>query len=264
MNFENNMKAAGICLTSIATASFIVCQSTPAFCLDPSGTAIYTANQRSAIVINLHPGLGTNINFDPANQTVETIFLDNKSFISVSTNGCLGEPGDNKACPPNSAPTLIHLSLIDDIAMPGVTVVNKKARGKSMLSVVVTDLRKQRRTYIFNLTVVDKNSTKPHIASIEFIPPRTLQSTPNVQAVINPRTASNLIATNERNIRYFENGFNLSVWRGDYKFDFPKYGNIKRFLAAVKAGEKFDAVEAYNLSDKFILKLIELGTPPVL
>jgi hypothetical protein len=119
------------------------------------------------LTINLHPGQGTNISFDEIGQTIETIFLDNKSFVSLTLNGCLG--GEAQNCGGTAAPTLVHLSMIDDIELPGVIRTNKKAAQKSLLTITTADNRGQRFVYIFALRLLSRTNGQ-NIALIQFVP----------------------------------------------------------------------------------------------
>jgi hypothetical protein len=58
-------------------------------------TTTYTVPQSAVLPIELRPGLGTNLIFEGVNQSIETIFLDNMSFVSMNHNGCI-----EKGCPP--------------------------------------------------------------------------------------------------------------------------------------------------------------------
>jgi hypothetical protein len=115
------------------------------------------------MTINLHPGQGTNISFEEVGQTIETIFLDNKSFVALTMNGCLG--GD---CGNATAPTLVHLSMIDDVELPGVIRTNKKAAQKSLLTISTVDGRGQKYVYIFALRLLTKTRGQ-NVALIQFI-----------------------------------------------------------------------------------------------
>ena len=56
--------------------------------------------------INIYAGIGTNINFKNLGETIETMFLENKSWVGLTTNGSMNsqdQTGTNTA-------SLIHLS----------------------------------------------------------------------------------------------------------------------------------------------------------
>jgi hypothetical protein len=133
------------------------------------------------MTINLHPGQGTNISFDEVGQTIETIFLDNKSFVALTMNGCLGAD-----CNGTAPPTLVHLSMIDDIELAGVSRTNKKAAQKSLLTITTTDTRGQKFVYIFALRLLSKTRGQ-NVALIQFVPkPKPVPATAPIAKTPDP------------------------------------------------------------------------------
>lgn len=245
----------------------------------PSDSRIiqYESPQKKVATIELLPGVGTNINFDPVNQTIQTVFLDNQSHISMNTNGCLVSEGK---CPEKSpVPTLIHLSLIDDIELPGVIRVNKQAAHNSLLTVVTVDAQNKRYTYLFALKLFKINSGRKHIALVEIVPravklavkpvvkeispsrPEDVSTATFMNAGSTPFIPANLRVTDRQNILYLTDGFRLAVNRGDYKFNFLEYRRIDGFIKALKSEAKLDSAPFYGLRLDLISNLIILGTP---
>ena len=237
------MKYAQVWLISMVVTAGIAFPSVST----PTSKTLDYSNYDEPLRIELHSGLGTNISFDAVQETIETIFLDNKSFISLHTNGCVADL-NGRACPANSAPTLVHLSIIDDISLSGVALTNRKARNVSMLTVVTSDRRKQKRNYVFNIRAVNLPETRPHIALVRVAPKLTYMP-------------SNIVLTTPEKIEYLKSGFRLAVFRGDYKFNFPRYTNIQRFITALSTGEKLQFAADYDLPLETISNLIKLGTP---
>ena len=280
MNFSSNINLTKICLTSIA----IVGLSTGdrALALDLSTPKIdaiksvliakqpvtddsansqivqYTFPQEQVSTIDLHPGLGTNISFDAVDQTVESIFLDNQSFISINTNGCIVKTELQK-CPAGSIPTLVHVSLIDDIDLPGVIRVNQRAKQKSLLTIVTNNPRGQKQTYIFSLKLFTSKGSRPHVALIRIVPPAPANLSTPIGSLFIP---VNIRVTDRQTIDYFTIGFRLAVNRGDYKLNFPQYESINKFIAALNAGAKLDSAANYGLKLDLVANLVSLGTPP--
>jgi hypothetical protein len=86
--------------SSAITAGLCACLAVtlqPVRAEDKIITRTYTMPQSAVLPIELRPGLGVNLIYEGVNQTIETIFLDNMSFVSMNHNGCI-----EKGCPPNS------------------------------------------------------------------------------------------------------------------------------------------------------------------
>ena len=308
MNFSINANFTRFLLSSISTLGLLIYGHNPAFSsatqeLKPIGnpvkstliakeTAIdnlsnskiieYNFPQVKVATIELLPGLGTNISFDGVNQTIETIFLDNQSHISMNTNGCLATDG---RCPDKSQfPTLIHLSLIDDIELPGVIRVNKQAAHNSLLTVVTVDTQKNRQTYLFALKLFKKNSGRKHIALVRIVHsapklvgkpvvinpesvivpkrPQNASTEAFMNAGLQPFIPPNLRVTDRKTIEYLNQGFKLAIYRGDYKFNFIEYRTINGFVKAVNtSGATLDSAPFYGLRLDVIDSLVTLGTP---
>ena len=269
----------------MTTLGLSICSLAPAFGLAPSEIVKYQSPQQEVLTINLHSGLGTNISFNAVNETVETMFVDNQSYISVNTDGCL-VGSQTQTCPPGSAPTLIHLSLIDDIELPGVIRVNKRAGHKSLLTVVTVDARRQKKTYIFTLKLFGKNDSQRHVALIQMVPTlppadTRISATPNqvkprarlkssalvpavyppIATVDIPFIPVNLRVTNRQTIEYFATGFRLAIYRGDFKHNNPQYESLNKFMKALNGGAKLDAAASYGVNLNLVANLVSLGTP---
>ena len=273
---ENRANATRFSSKSNREKSVLIAKDTS---IDSQSTSIiiqYESPQRKVGTIELLPGAGTNINFDAVSQTIQTIFLDNQSHISMNTNGCLKSEG---SCSEKSAvPTLIHLSLIDDIELPGVIRVNKQAQHNSLLTVVTVDAQNKKYTYLFTLKPFQKNSGRKHIALVEIVPSTAKLAVKPVVAEVAPKRPEeisnaafmnaqtpyippNLRATNRESILYLTDGFRLAVHRGDYKFNFLEYRNINVFIKALNNGAKLDSAPFYGLRLDVISTLVTLGVP---
>lgn len=285
MTFSSNMNLSKICLSAIALLGWSATSGTPALALPPSDIIQYQSPQQEVLTINLHSGLGTNISFNAVNETVETMFLDNQSYISLTTDGCLSK-SETQPCASGSAPTLVHLSLIDDIELPGVIRVNKRAGHKSLLTVVTNDARRQKKTYVFTLKLFGKNDSQRHVALIQIVPtapkpivkvttvgtpkskpkrqpvPISVPYTPIATAIDTPFIPVNLRVTNRQSIDYLTTGFRLATMRGDYKTNFPLYTNITKFISALNGGTaKLESAPAYGLNLNLAANLVSLGMP---
>jgi hypothetical protein len=243
---KRNMKYTSFCPISILLATGI---AVPCFSA-PVSRVIDYSNYENPLRIELHKGLGTNISFDMVGETIETMFLDNKSFVSLHTNGCIADLSGRNPCPTNSSSTLVHLSVIDNINLAGVINTNREAGNISMLTLVTTDSRKRKRNYVVNIKIVKSPSTTPHVALVRVLPKPIFTYIP-----------SNIAITNSEKIEYLKTGFRLAILRGDYKFNFPKYTNIQRFITALTTGVKLQSAPDYDISLDTISTLVKLGTP---
>jgi len=102
-----------------------------------------TTETRDPLTIYLTPGQGVTINYGKVEQTVETVWLDNKSFVGIDSDGCLS--GINESCSKNEA-TALHLQLI--AARPINMIENNN---KSLLTVVTVDKQGVRHFFLYNI-----------------------------------------------------------------------------------------------------------------
>jgi hypothetical protein len=239
------MKCPRFSLASAFIFGLTILNAGLAFSMPTSNVIKYTSVD-TPLKIDLHNGLGTNISFNDVNQTIETIFLDNKSFISLNLNGCLSDD-NSRSCPPNSSPTLIHLSLVDLLVLPGVANVNQSAGQNSLLTVVTTDVKKQRYTYVFNLTVSNLEEKIPHVALVRIYPK------PN-------EFFENTQLTTPQAINRLKLGFRLATIRGDYDPNSITVLRIQRFIEGLNLGDKLESASSYGLPLSLVSNLIDLGT----
>ena len=111
------------------------------------------------VTLLLPPGQGITIDYRQVGQTIETIWVDNKRYIGVSTDGnILGNGSD-----PASA---LHLNLIESSASSSIEKTDR-----SLITVITVDQQKRRRYFLYsvfpNTTVSNDDSTK----LIEYIMP---------------------------------------------------------------------------------------------
>jgi hypothetical protein len=134
----------------------------PVFARQPIIQRVYLPLEK-VMDINIVPGVGTNINFEEVGETIQTMFLDNQSFVGLKPEGCLGTE-DNCRDPAN----LIHITLLDKLKLPGVIKVNEEAV-QSALTIRTKDKSGKKKNYIFNLKYARK--TDVAVAEVTFVPP---------------------------------------------------------------------------------------------
>jgi hypothetical protein len=246
------MKFANFSGILVAVLSCLAIEGQAVRAEDGFTTTTYTVPQSAVLPIELRPGLGTNLIFEGVNQSIETIFLDNMSFVSMNHNGCI-----DKGCPPNSSPTVVHLSLIDKIDLAGVIGVNKQAGKKSLLTILAKDDKGQRFSYVFVIRYLPANSRKVHVATINFVqktpaftppPPVALSSAPPDPSIESRQTAKYLFA-----------GLKKAVDRGELK-DKDTIAKINQYIIAVHQGARFDSAPSFGLDLNLIARLASLGT----
>jgi hypothetical protein len=101
------------------------------------------------------PGTGVTLNFVGVNQLVETVLIDNRSFVSLSNNGCL--TGIQAQCVRNQA-SLLHVTLTDNFNVPGYSLVNRI--NSALLTIETIDPEKRHHQYLFRVRRVDNYSAK--------------------------------------------------------------------------------------------------------
>ena len=204
----------------------------------------YTVPQSSVLPIELRPGLGVNLIFEHVNQKIETIFLDNMSFVSMNHNGCI-----NKDCPPNSSPTVIHMSLIDKIDLAGVIGVNNQAGKKSLLTILAKDEKGKQFSYVFVIRYLPANSPKAHVATINFV-----QKTPT----FTPPSPPPIADSPKQTARQLFNGLKKAVAQGE--IDEETFDKINKYIMAVSQGARFDSAPSFGLDMNLITRLASLGS----
>jgi hypothetical protein len=195
--------------------------------------------------VNIHPGIGTNIDFESLGETIETMFLDNKSFIGLTTNACTTDKCSN------SNASLVHLSLIDKLEIPGVVRVNKQT-AQSGLTIVTKDKLGKRKTYVFNLRYAKKSDTA--VALVDFIPP--LSTTPEFKSI------DVTIQQRQEVVAKLKSGLNIALARGDFKsYSVSQVDAINKMLIAVYDGQPLmESAHKYAIDTELVTKLILLGS----
>jgi hypothetical protein len=199
--------------------------------------------------VDLYPGVGTTLNFGNVGEKVESIVLNNKSFVGLTTNTCMGQD----KC--EASPTIINIALIDKLDIDGVRNVNRKAK-QAVLTVSTNDSKGKTKIYIFNLRLAKKNA--PAIALIDFVPapvsPQTNYLTTLKQVADRRQERVELIAN-------LVAGLKLGNEKNIFK-DYPKgqFEAVKNAILAVNNGQELSvAAASYGADMSLISKLILLA-----
>ena len=100
-------------------------------------------NTSEPIDVYLSPGQGVTIDYRRTGQTIETVWLDNKRYVGISTDGSLLGLNEGASSVPGSA---LHLNLIENQANNSI-----ERSDHSLLTVVTIDPKKQRRYFLYNV-----------------------------------------------------------------------------------------------------------------
>lgn len=143
--------------------------------------------------IRLYPNMGVSITYFQSGQTIETVWLDNKSRILLSSDGCLA--GLNPKCTKSSA-TILHLSRL-------ASSLFAHKSNHSAMTVVTIDSQGKRYTYRYDLQVVDRPVMGDALTLVEYVspPPIPVQPVKRIArtAIVSPSTlAKKLRAASER------------------------------------------------------------------
>jgi hypothetical protein len=205
--------------------------------------------------INIYAGIGTNINFENLGETIETMFLENKSWVGLTTNGTMNSQDQTVT---NTA-SLIHLSPIDPLSIPGVIQTNKQTI-QSGLTVITKDKAGKRKTYIFNLRYARNSDAAVALVDFTLAP----------QAPVNPIVSASMMrgeidASNQERrilVAKLANGLGEAINRGDLKDYSPKQINaIRQMIGSVYQGiPLMEAADRYAVDATVISKIILLGT----
>lgn len=127
-----------------------------------------TKDNPAPISIYLTPGQGITLNYDKAKQKVETIWIDNKRFVGLDSDGCL--VGLNANCKQNEA-TALHLKLIESAPSNEIEKVDR-----SMMTVITVDETGNRHHYIYRIYPERMGGEHESLALIEYVMPSALNS----------------------------------------------------------------------------------------
>ena len=229
----------------------------PVFARQPIIQQVYLPLQK-VMDINIVPGVGTNINFEEVGETIQTMFLDNQSFVGLKPEGCLGTE-DNCKDPAN----LIHITLLDKLKLPGVVKVNEAAV-QSVLTIRTKDKSGKKKNYIFNLKYAKK--TDVAVAEVTFIPPipsRPVQtSNPEAErAALVVREKADRDESYKLSDKLFK-GLKIATNKGEMNIYTPaQLEGINNMIIHVHQGVPLiEAATKYSVDLNLVSKLVLLGT----
>jgi hypothetical protein len=203
-----------------------------------------TSPLNNVMNINIYPGIGTNINFEQLSETIETVFLENKSFVGFSTNGS----------PTNSS--LIHLSLIDKLEIPGVVGINNQTK-QSSLTIVTKDPAGKRKTYMFNLRQAQSSDRAVALVDFTFPPPPKVDPI----ALRLDRQKDTSIKSRKILVNKLTAGLKMAIDKGELSdYNDRQFDNVRDMILAVYKGQTLmEAMKQYEVDPVMVARFISLG-----
>ena len=198
-----------------------------------------STKQTQPIAVPLAMGSGVSLNFASSGKTIQKVWLDNPSFVTLDADGCLAGLPSSGNCQGNTA-SLIYLRRIQDLSIPGLPKTNHS------LLTVVTENQGQQNLYLFR--IVKANAPRQLVFEV----------VGNRQTDINqapPSTEPTVITTAR-----ITNGFKKAISQKLLSEDGALAGKINLFIGYLESGyTKFNAAQKAGLSEPIINKLEALG-----
>ncbi len=121
-----------------------------------------TGNSGTPVTLEITPGYGLNISFIPLGETIEKVWLDDPSWLTVDADGCL--QGLSRNCNTTGA-TVLHLRRIQELDFPGLA----QSPNQSTLLTVITRNSQSRRVYVFRIQLALASETTPQYHTLEVV-----------------------------------------------------------------------------------------------
>lgn len=209
-----------------------------------------TGGQGQPAVIELAPGMGVNISFLAAGETIEKVWLDNPSFVTLDDDGCLAGLGTAQQAQNCSGASVLHLRRINPLQFPNLPQTN---------SSLLTTITSANRVYLFRVVKV----TQPKYYTVEIIPPsRTRMCSVLSQSAAQIPTSRAQLSARASNydLENLNRGLEVAVASRFVSKSQPLYGRIQNFLALAKAGKPIElAAQQSGISMNLVKRLNELG-----
>jgi hypothetical protein len=184
----------------------------------------------SAPIIPIAQGQGVTITFIPSHQIVQKVWLDNPSWLTVDTDGCLEGLGTGKC--DESRATSIHLRRIKPLQIEGLP-----STGTSLLTVISRDVSGELKISTFRLQA----ATSPQHSLVEVVPASGLKLPDTVNHVLVQR------------------GRDVAISQGWLRKNDRLSQKIDRFLAMSQTEPTHLAAERAGISMALIERLSVLG-----
>jgi len=209
-----------------------------------------TGGQGHPAVIELAPGMGVNISFLVTGETIEKVWLDNPSFVTLDADGCLAGLGTAQEAQNCSGASVLHLRRINPLQFPNLPQTN---------SSLLTAITSANRVYLFRVV----KATQPKYYTVEIVPPsRTRMGAVSSQRVAQRPASRAQLSARASNYDWanLNRGLEVAVASRFVSTSQPLYGRIQKFLALTKAGKPIElAAQQSGISMNLVKRLNELG-----
>lgn len=198
-----------------------------------------STKQLNPVQIPLANGSGITINFASSGETIQKVWLDNPSFVTIDADGCLAGLPSSENCQGSNV-SIIYLRRINDLSIPGLPKTNQT------LLTIVTENQGQKNVYLFR--ILKANTSSKLVFEVIGNPRRNLNKTL-------PSTEPTVITTAR-----ITNGFKRAISQNLISEDGVLAKKINLFIGYLEVGQsKGEAAEQAGISQPIIHKLEALG-----
>ena len=198
-----------------------------------------STKQLNPVMVPLATGSGISINFASSGETIQKVWLDNPSFVTIDSDGCLAGLPSSGNCQ-NQDASILYLRRIQDLSIPGLPKTNQS------LLTIVTEHQGQKNVYLFHIVKADS----PSQLVFEVIG----NSRRNFSQTL-PSTEPTVITTAR-----FTNGLKRAISQNLLSEDGVLAKKINLFIGYLESGQsKSEAAQKAGLSQPIINKLEALG-----
>ena len=198
-----------------------------------------STKQLNPVQIPLASGSGITINFASSGETIQKVWLDNPSFVTIDSDGCLAGLPSSGNCQ-NQDASILYLRRIQDLSIPGLPKTNQT------LLTVVTESQGKKNVYLFRIV----KANTPSKLVFEVIG----NSRSNLNQPL-PSTEPTVITTAR-----ITNGFKRAISQNLISEDGVLAKKINLFIGYLESGQsKGEAAQKAGLSQPIIHKLEALG-----
>ena len=198
-----------------------------------------STKQLQPVQIPLATGSGISINFTSSGETIQKVWLDNPSFVTIDADSCLDGLPSSGNCQSKDA-RIIYLRRINDLSIPGLPKTNQS------LLTIVTENQGQKNVYLFR--IVKANTPSKLVFEVIGNPRRSISQTL-------PSTEPSVITTAR-----ITNGFKRAISQNLLSEDGVLAKKINLFIGYLESGQsKGEAAQKAGLSQPIIHKLEALG-----
>ncbi len=198
-----------------------------------------STKQLQPVQVPLAIGSGVSINFTSSGERIQKIWLDNPSFVTLDSDGCLTGLPSSGNCQGNNA-SIIYLRRINDLSIPGLP------KTPQSLLTIVTVNQGQKNVYLFR--IVKAKTPSKLVFEVVGNGRRNLNSTL-------PSTEPTVITTAR-----ITNGFKRAIAQKLISEDGVLAQKINLFIGYLESGQsKGEAAQKAGISQPIINKLEALG-----